>query len=75
MTTDNSKEVVQKITDICFENGGVTKTMVDKLYQLTLQIRLEELEKHETQGLAWLYYYPKRKAKLTKQLNELEKGE
>ena len=24
----------QKITDICFENGGATKPMVDKLYKL-----------------------------------------
>ena len=28
-------ELYQKITDICFENGGVTKPMVDKLMNLT----------------------------------------
>ena len=27
-------ELYQKITDICFENGGVTKPMVDKLMNL-----------------------------------------
>lgn len=28
------KELYQKITDICFENGSVTKPMVDQLYAL-----------------------------------------
>lgn len=28
------KELRQRITDICFENGGVTKPMVDKLEAL-----------------------------------------
>ena len=27
-------ELYQEITDICFENGGATKPMVDKLYTL-----------------------------------------
>ena len=35
--TDNTEPTIdlyQKITDICFENGGATKPMVDKLYGL-----------------------------------------
>lgn len=32
-------ELRQAITDICFENGGVTKPMVDKLTDLILQER------------------------------------
>jgi len=36
--TDNTEPTIdtlyQKITDICFENGGATKPMVDKLYKL-----------------------------------------
>lgn len=31
MTQPNQSELYQALTDICFENGGVTKTMVDKL--------------------------------------------
>jgi len=38
----------QKITDICFENGGATKPMVDKLYKLisdqVAKARIDELE-------------------------------
>lgn len=32
--TPEDTELYQKITDICFENGGVTKPMVDKLLNL-----------------------------------------
>lgn len=27
-------DLKQKVTDICFENGGVTKPMVDRLFEL-----------------------------------------
>lgn len=69
-----SEQLKQQITDICFKNGGVTKPMVEELYNLIkqreeqheLEIRLDELEHHENQGLSWLYYYPRRKEELTK---------
>ena len=32
--TEPTRDLYQKITDICFENGGATKPMVDKLYEL-----------------------------------------
>ena len=39
----------QKITDICFENGGATKPMVDKLYKLisdqVAKARIDELNR------------------------------
>lgn len=46
----SDEELYQSITDICFENGGVTKPMADKLMQLTtadrkrvaLEARLDE---------------------------------
>lgn len=44
-----SDELRQQITDICFENGGVTKPMVDKLVVLIkqheLDARLDEAER------------------------------
>ena len=36
-------ELYQKITDICFENGGVTKPMVDKLMNL-ITLHTQEAE-------------------------------
>jgi len=56
MTTPPNKmsdeELYQSITDICFENGGVTKPMADKLMQLiiadrkrvALEARIDALE-------------------------------
>ena len=56
MTTPPNKmsdeELYQSITDICFENGGVTKPMADKLMQLItadrkrveLEARIDALE-------------------------------
>lgn len=35
----SNEELYQSITDICFENGGVTKPMADKLLQLLKQHR------------------------------------
>lgn len=37
VNSQDTSELYQKITDICFENGGVTKPMVDKLYALFTQ--------------------------------------
>jgi len=41
------EEVYRKITSICFLNGGVTKTMVDKLYDLYSQHTIATLERLE----------------------------
>ena len=41
----SDEELYQSITDICFENGGVTKPMADKLMQLiTADRKRVELE-------------------------------
>ena len=41
----HDEELYQSITDICFENGGVTKPMADKLMQLiTADRKRVELE-------------------------------
>ena len=46
--TEPTIDLYQKITDICFENGGATKPMVDQLYELisdqVAKARIEELE-------------------------------
>ena len=39
----------QKITDICFENGAVTKPMVDRLYALfTEQLKEAEIRAYQS---------------------------
>ena len=43
MTTPEDTELYQKITDTCFNNGGVTKRMADELMNLiTLHTQKEE---------------------------------
>lgn len=47
--TTNADELYQAVTDICFNNGGATKPMVDKLTHLIRQEVLKELDALEKQ--------------------------
>ena len=46
--TNQNKELYQQITDICFEEGQVTKPMVDRLYALIAQSNKEMLDEIES---------------------------
>ena len=50
--TPEDTELDQKITDICLDNGGVTKPMADKLMHLitlhTQKARIDELDRIST---------------------------
>ena len=60
----SDEELYQSITDICFENGGVTKPMADKLMQLItadrkrveLEARLDERYNTYSDGGGAIYY-------------------
>lgn len=59
-TKSVDKELYQKITDICFENGGVTKPMVDRLYALfTKQLQEAEPKNEHEYKLWWIEKHEK----------------
>lgn len=50
MSTTVDTTLYQKITDICFENGGVTKPMVDKIMNLITLQTIEAYKKGYIDG-------------------------
>jgi hypothetical protein len=79
-TPHSDSELYQQVTDICAENGGVTKSMVDKLValfdrraeKLVVEARIDELERFYNQErypiatkVIFNEYYEERIAALT----------
>lgn len=52
MNKTKSTDIYQKITDICAENGGATKPMVDKLYALFVNQDIDSREKSFMKALS-----------------------
>jgi hypothetical protein len=76
--SDTSTDYRQQITDICFENGGVTKPMVDKLEAILTdactRARMDELanafrEMNKGEFPEKLAFYDARMAELHNQSN------